>query len=280
LTARHIGHHAGVNLIPLPKAAITDADVATALSRAVQIIDPMLDVLWGTDPLGLKERTRHAGDADGALDKAQAAVAWVLNAVDVPGTRAWDEKDLDARINWWVWRVGALDTIAVAFPGVLGAVGDRLPIQDLFGFTSQAIVLCAVAREHGISDHGQQVRLLAAVLCHRDLAAGRQVGMGDEPAQSESSGVPTTPLDLAKSLWRLMGLLNSIGEELAKRPHPRRVFRYLGMLPAVGAVVDYVGELGALARAAKSGRHWISQHQQPATSRTPAGASEDRTPAE
>ena len=163
-----------MNLIPLPKAAITDADVATALSRAVQIIDPMLDVLWGTDPLGLKERTRHAGDADGALDKAQAAVAWVLNAVDVPGTRAWDEKDLDARINWWVWRVGALDTIAVAFPGVLGAVGDRLPIQDLFGFTSQAVVLCAVAREHGISDHGQQVRLLAAVLCHRDLvAAGR-----------------------------------------------------------------------------------------------------------
>ena len=246
--------------MPVPKATITDADVATALGRAVQIIDPLLDVLWGTDPLGLKERTRHPGAADGALDKAQAAAAWVLNAVDVPGTRAWDEMDLDARINWWVWRVGALDTIAVAFPGVLGAVGDRLPIQDLFGFTSQAVVLCAVAREHGISDHGQQVRLLAAVLCHRDLvAAGPQVGTGDESA--ESTGLPKTPIDIAKSLWRLMGLLNSIGEELAKRPHPRRLFRYLGMLPAVGAVVDYVGELGALVRAAKSGRDWIAQHQ-------------------
>ena len=92
-----MGHDAGVNLMPVPKATITDADVATALGRAVQIIDPLLDVLWGTDPLGLKERTRHPGAADGALDKAQAAAAWVLNAVDVPGTRAWDEKDLDAR---------------------------------------------------------------------------------------------------------------------------------------------------------------------------------------
>ena len=182
----------------------------------------MLDVLWGTDPSGPEGTHPSRGDADGALDKAQAAVAWVLNAVDVPGTRAWDEKDLDARINWWVWRVGALDTIAVAFPGVLGAVGDRLPIQDLFGFTSQAIVLCAVAREHGISDHGQQVRLLAAVLCHRDLTAGRQVGIGDD-RPNPIQRLPTTPLDLAKSLWRLMGLLNSIGEELAERPPPTAV---------------------------------------------------------
>lgn len=250
-----------MNLIPGPTAAINDADVATALTRAVQIIDPLLDALWGTDPLGLKERTRHLGAADGALDKAQDALARVLNAFDVPGTSAWDEMGLDARINWWVRRVGALDTIVVAFPGVLGAVGDRLPIQDLFGFSSQAIVLCAVAREHGISDHWQQVRLLAAVLCDRDLAAtGHPNGVSDAP--SEPRGFSLTPVDLAKALWSLMGLLNSISDELAKRPHPRRVFRYLGMLPAVGAVVDYVGELGALSRAAKSGRRWIAEHQQ------------------
>jgi hypothetical protein len=257
-----------VNLIPLPKAEITDTDVAAALGRAVQIIDPLLDVLWGSDPLGLKDRSRHLGDESGSdggvLDKAQDAIAWVLNAVDVPGTRAWDEMDLDARVDWWVWRVGAMDTILVAFPGVLGAIGDRLPIQDLFGFTSQAIVLCAVAREHGISDHRQQVHLLAAVLCNRDLVTtDRQEVAADEP--SERGGFPTTPLDLAKSVWNLMGLFASIGDELARRPHPRRVFRYLGMLPAVGAVVDYLGELGALARTAKSGRRWIAEHQQVAT---------------
>jgi hypothetical protein len=42
--------------------------------------------------------------------------------------------------------VGALDTVLVAFPGVFGVVADRLPIQDVLGFTNQAIVLCAVAR--------------------------------------------------------------------------------------------------------------------------------------
>ena len=240
----------------------------------------MLDVLWGTDPLGLKERTRHAGDADGVLDKAQAAVAWVLNAVDVPGTRAWDEKDLDARINWWVWRVGALDTIAVAFPGVLAGRGSTAHPGSVRVHQSSHRPVCGGARTRNLRPRA------AGPLAGRGAVPTRSggrpaVGIGDEPAiESESSGLPTTPLDLPKSLWRLMGLLNSIGEELAKRPHPRRVFRYLGMLPAVGAVVDYVGELGALARAAKSGRHWISQHRQPATSRESAGASEDRTSAE
>jgi hypothetical protein len=246
----------GVNLIPRPETTITDADVASALGRAVQIVDPLLDVLWGTDPLGLKKRTHHLGAADGPLDKAQDTLAWALNAADVPGTSSWAEMDLDARINWWVWRVGALDTVVVAFPGLLGVVGDRLPIQDLFGFTSQAIVLCAVAREHGITDHQQQVRLLAAVLCHRDLDPGAEPDSGP-PAET---GEPMSLAKLAHGLWSLMGLLAAIGDEVAKRPHPRRFFRYLGMLPAIGAVVDYVGELGALVRAAKAGRRWIAQH--------------------
>ncbi|MET0703924.1 MAG: hypothetical protein ABWY93_30125 [Mycobacterium sp.] len=251
----------GVNLLPRPETTITDADVAGALGRAVAVIDPLLDALWGTDPLGLKKRTHHLGGGDGPLDKVQDTVAWALNAVDVPGTSSWAEMDLDARINWWVWRVGALDTVVVAFPGLLGAIGDRLPIQDLFGFTSQAIVLCAVAREHGITDHQHQVRLLAAVLCHRDL----------DPTNEPETEPPTTPAEpmslgkLAARLWSLMGLLAAISDEVAKRPHPRRVFRYLGMLPAIGAVVDYLGELGALVRAAKAGQHWIAQHPAPVT---------------
>ncbi len=252
-----------MNLLPVPTARITDTDVATALYRAVRIIDPLLDVVWETDLLGLKERTRHLGGADGVLDKAQDAVAWVLNAVNVPGTQAWDEMDLDARVKWWVWRVGALDTIAVAFPGALGAVADQLPIQELFGFSSQAIILCAVAREHGISDPWQQTRLLAAVLCNRELPA-TSVDWASDREASESGGFPRTPVDLAKSLWSLMGLLNSITGELAKRPQPRGAFRYLGKLPAVGAVVDYFGELGALSRAAKCGVAWIGLHQQTA----------------
>lgn len=51
-----------------------------------------------------------------------------------------------------------------------------------------------------------------------------------------------------------------IGGELVKRPRPRRIFDYLGMLPAVGAIADYFGEYGALVRAAKAGRMWIAHH--------------------
>lgn len=246
-----------MNLLPTPDVAITDADVAEALGRAVRIINPLLSVLWATDPLGLKRRGTGDGD-DGPLSKAADAVSWALNAADVPGTLAWDEMDLDARVDWWVQRVGALNTVAVAFPGFFGVLARRLPLQDLLGFTNQAIVLCAVARELGVSDHHSQVRLLAAVLCHRELSTGAETDDGDGPSRE----IPHTPMGVAKALWELMGLFGAVVAELGKRPRPRALFRYLGMLPAVGAVVAYVGEWGALSRAAKAGRRWIAGHPQ------------------
>lgn len=243
-----------MNLLPTPEVTITDAAVQDALGRAVRIIHPLLDVVWGTDPLGLKRR--RPGPDDGPIDKVVAGFTCVLNAADVPGTQAWDGMDTDARINWWVRHVGALNTVPVAFPGFLGAMASRLPIQDLLGFASQAIVLCAVASESGVSDDQQQVRMLAAVLCHRDLSGVQD----DADAGLPPLEIPRTPLRIAKALWTLMGLLDAIGEELAKRPQPRKPFRYLGMLPGVGALAAYLGEYGALARAAKTGQQWVSQH--------------------
>ena len=240
-----------VNLLPTPDVTITDAAVEDALGRAVRIINPLLGVLWETDPLGLKRR--RADDEDGGpLDKVADGFAWALNAADVPGTLAWDAMDIDARISWWVWRVGALNTVAVAFPGVLGVVGRRLPIQDLLGFVSQAIVLCAVARELGVSDHGRQVDMLATVLCHRSIDR-------DAADTGVAIEIPHTPTGIAKALWSLVGVFDAISDELAKRPHPRAPFRYLSMLPAVGVFAAYFGECGALSRAAKSGRRWIDQ---------------------
>ena len=61
-------------------------------------------------------------------------------------------------------------------------------------------------------------------------------------------------------MWQLAGLMRAIGAELVKRPRPRCVYRYLGMLPAAGALADYLGEYGALVRASKEGRRWIAQH--------------------
>lgn len=245
-----IGHDAEVNLIPLPTRPISDGQVAAALLRTVMVLDPVLYLLWETDPLGLKRRTRELG---GAVDDIPDALAWVLNAADVPGTEAWDEMSVEDRIDWWVHRVGAANTVAVAFPGFLGIIADRLPIQDFFGFTNQAMVLIAVARELGVTDHEQLVNLLAAVLCDRDLSRKTN----STAVEHDTDPDPQSPVG---RLWGAVGLLNAVGAELAKRPHPRRLFRYLGMLPAVGAVADYVGEYGALNRAAKEGQRWIAQN--------------------
>jgi hypothetical protein len=252
-----------MSLIPMPTAVIDDADVACALSRAVRVINPVLDVLSRADPFGFKGRSHHLGVADGSVDKALDAVAWVLNTADVPGTQAWKQMDLESRVNWWVRRVGALDTVLVAFPGVFGVVADRLPIQDALGFANQAIVLCAVARECGIDDYGEQVRLLAAVMCDRDLGANADGADAGPPPNPESAPTDAPPLALVKALWHLAGLMRAIGDELVKRPRPRAVFRYLGMLPAVGAIADYLGEYGALVRAAKAGRTWIGHQAVP-----------------
>jgi hypothetical protein len=245
-----------VNLLPTPDVTISNADIADALSRAVRVIGPLLDVLWGTDPLGLKRRGAEQDDGAGAIDKVADGIGWALNAADVPGTPAWDDMDVDSRIDWWVRRVGALNNVVVAFPGLLGVLARRLPIQDLLGFTNQAVVLCAVARELGVTDHTTQVRLLAAVLCARHLNAETV----DAPDTDADEDITRTPSGVAKALWKLVGLLGAISDEVAKRPHPRAPYRYLSMLPAVGAIAAYFGELGALARTAKTGREWIAQH--------------------
>jgi hypothetical protein len=247
-----------MSLIPLPTATIDDADVACVLRRAVGLINPVLDLLASLDLLGLKKRTHALGSSQAATAKVLDAAAWVLNAVDVPGTEAWDCMDRDERINWWVRRVGAVDTIVVAFPGAFGVIADRLPVQDLLGFTNQAIVLCAVARESGVTDRREQVRLLGAVMCDRDLDV--QDGQPDDDDTPEAP-VDWSPKGFGKALWQLAGLMRAISDELVKRPRPRRIFRYLGMLPAAGAVADYLGEYGALVRASKEGRLWIARHE-------------------
>ncbi|MHC9296926.1 hypothetical protein ACRCUN_31065 [Mycobacterium sp. LTG2003] len=238
----------------MPRADLSDADVADALGRAVGVIDLILDVLSDTDPLGLRRRT-HDRDSEASLvDKPLNLLAGLLDCADVPGTQSWERKDRAARIKWWVHRVGALDNVVVAFPGVFGVLANRLPLQDLLGFTNQAIVLCAVAREYGITDHQTQVRLLGSVLCGRDIADGAGTVRTPEPDADWSE------MSLPKKLWQLVGIMNAIGDELGKRPHPRRLFRYFGMIPWIGAVADYFGEYGALVRAADAAQTWITNN--------------------
>ncbi len=143
----------------------------------------------------------------------------------------------------------ALNTVVVAVPGVLGVIGRRLPIQDLLGFANQAIVLCAVARELGVTDHRRQARMLASVLCGRDLSVVVH-DPGDSPMH-----IPFTPEALPRPCGSSSGGSSTpSATNSKKRPHPRAPpFRYIAMLPAVGVVASYLGEIGALSRAAKRG---------------------------
>ena len=79
--------------------------------------------------------------------------------------------------------------IGAAVLVVIGVIGRQLPIQDLLGFVSQATVLCAVARELGVTDQRTQVRMLAAVLCDRDLSVVVYDGDSSRPL----AAIPRSP---------------------------------------------------------------------------------------
>lgn len=238
-----------------------DHTVASALERAVAIIDPVLDVLAARDPLGLKARTHRAPtEDDGVVDKVVGALASALNATDFPGTEAWEKLDAEARSDWWVARIGALNTVAVAFPGVFGVLVNRLPLQDLLGFANQAMVLVAVAREAGVTDRHAHVQLLGSVLCDRDIDPSAPEAE-KETLESAENGRGWGPFALLRAMWEVASVLRDVSGELAKRPHSRAVYRVISAIPLVGGVASYFGERGALSRAAKQGRRWVAEYK-------------------
>lgn len=234
-----------------------DRTVAAALDRSVAIIDPVLDLLANRDPVGLKARTfRKSTATDTALDKVLDSLAWALNVTDFPGTEAWQKLDADARSEWWVARIGALNTVAVAFPGVFGVFVNRLPLQDLLGFANQSMVLVAVARESGVTDRSAHVRLLASVLCEREIDLSEA-----EPSTKPEARKDRGPFALLHAMWDVATVLRDVSGELAKRPRGRAVFRVIAAIPVIGGVASYLGERGALSRAAKQARRWVAEHK-------------------
>ncbi|MFI8569628.1 hypothetical protein ACIGGF_24045 [Rhodococcus sp. NPDC078407] len=234
-----------------------DRRVAAVLSSAVAIIHPVLDILATRDPIGLKGRTfRESSADDSTLDNVIDFLAKAFDTTDFPGTAGWEELDSDARSQWWVNRIGALNTVAVAFPGVFGILINRLPIQDLLGFANQAMVLVAVARESGVTDRETHVALLGSVLCKRDLTS-----LADSPPEKKEESPKSGPFALLRGMWQIANVLRDVTGELEKRPHPRGFYRVLGAIPLVGGVAGYLGERGALSRAAKQGRKWLAAHQ-------------------
>ncbi|MDV6276156.1 hypothetical protein R3Q06_21900 [Rhodococcus erythropolis] len=236
-----------------------DRKVVEVLDRAVWGINPVLDLAY-SDPLGIKRRTFEPTDPErNAAAMVLDAAAWVLDVVKFPGTAAWSVMTDEQRSKWWTTRLGALNTVAVAFPGIFGVLLNRLPIQDLLAFANQAVVLVAVAREHGVTERDQQVDLLASVLCRRETKS-RDLLAGEDFAEKSVSGTDETwrPFALIGTLWRTSKTFRAITDELHKRPSRTKPYEILGKIPVVGVVADYLGERGALVRAAALGEKWIA----------------------
>lgn len=251
---------------------ISDERVAAALRVFVRGCDPMLRRLRDQDTLADDEP--EPGDR-GLLGRVKGR----LERVRWPGSKHWGRLSVEERSDWWVSRVGRLTSLAASVTGLAGALGDRLPLQDILGSAGQGLLLCAIAAEHGVDDRGTRVRLLAHVLFERDLdqevAAGSSTDddaddaeaarLTEEPPAEEPSGGRFAVKSAGKWLWRQGKLLLAISDELEKRPHGRFYHQALGMLPVVGMAGDYLGERSALKRAAKAGHRWIHAEQSRAT---------------
>lgn len=237
--------------------ALTDAELAQILDRAVATIDPMLDALASVDPLDLKQRTFLTTTPRTCFDRGAGAASYVLNVLDWPGTAGWDELPMNDRAGWWVSRVGLVTTGGVAFPSVFGAWTKKLPMADYLGFASQALVLRGVSREYGVTSRDAGVAMLASILFGRDLDTHPDTRAVDE-------ALPDDMTERKKAfiarLWQIGRSLYDVSRALGDRPGAPRLLNWLGWIPLIGGPASYLGETIALRRAARACREWIVAH--------------------
>ena len=251
---------------------ITDERMAAVLRTFVRTCEPMLARLRRDDSTIESAEEGHPGDQAGDVDRRLLErIRSRLGQLRYPGSESWARLTVEERGDWWVNRVGRFTALAASVTGLAGALGDRLPLQDMLGSAGQGLLLCAMAHEHGVDDRGTRVRLLARVLFDRDVDQDVAAGRGDDaaddavaaqltpglpaadPAKGRQFGVRAT----AKWLWRQGRLLLAVSDELGKRPHGRFYHRAMGKLPIVGMAGDYFGERSALKRAARTADKWL-----------------------
>ena len=184
---------------------------------------------------------------------AGGAASWALDAVRWPGTRRWDRSSVDDRSDWWVDRIGAVTTVAVAFPGMFGVAARVVPLGAWLGYVDQALVIRAVAREHGVVSRGVGVVMLAQILFDRDVS---EIVAGVDRREHDVDG----DRGLAGRLWEIGSTLYEVSRSLDSRPAPPRLLRWGAALPLVGGPLTYVGERMALRRAVDAATAWIAEH--------------------
>ncbi|WP_415043650.1 hypothetical protein [Gordonia sp. (in: high G+C Gram-positive bacteria)] len=254
-------------------ADLTDDQITSALNRLIAAINPIIDVLSQRDITGLRGKSFQAAPKDGSLlRKAEHVAAKAVDLTALPGTKRWSELSMGQRAQWWVNRIGGLNTVGVAFPNIFGLWARRLPLSTVLGFVNQAMVLVAVAREYRVTDRGHQIELLASVL------GGRDLHLTDVDAVPDAAPVEAKRKSIVRATWDIARTLQEGVGEMDKRPQPARPLRWLSNIPLIGAPINYVGERFALRRAVNMGRKWIVAHPD-SISHAPAKPAETAAPA-
>lgn len=248
---------------------ISDTAVAAVLRSFVRATRPVLDGLRESNPFGLRDRvvTDPGNGADRRLtDRLLDRIA----CTELPGTAAWARMDREARVRWWVRRVGRFTTAIASIPGLGGALARRLPIGHAVGAAGQGLLLVAIAGEYGVRDEGPLVALLGSILFRRTLDTSRDLTAAEESAAEAGAAEITAPLREEKpalqrvggAVWRLGRALFAVEDELEKRPDGRFYHDWLSMIPVVGVFGKYLGEWSGLQRAAREAEKWLAAHPQ------------------
>jgi len=183
-----------------------------------------------------------------AVDVLRRVDRLVTPLADRLGTPSAPSAPADER---WARQVSNLAAGASAVPRFAGRLADLLPIGNAVGASVQAVVILAVAGEHGVRDTAERVALLARVLLGRQLTADdvRPLLKAAGGTYSEEA-FGRRGTHVAKRLWRTTRLLGRIDDTLDARPKGRLGARALANLPVVGYAGGWLSERVALRRAA------------------------------
>lgn len=244
---------------------VSDEVLQSSLAWYAGLVDRVLN-----DPsrwLGVEDaRPQRVTGLPGRL--LRGARRRVLGDVN-PTSPQWADRPVSFRTRWWTSRIAAGAGLAAAAPRFAGALADRVPLQAALGASAAGLAVCAVAREHGVTNPADWVPLLSRVLFDRQLVTGGALpdavpddARADEHLEATAADPTEPPSGLAavgeivqrtvRTLWGLARALLDVQGLLDERPRGGFVARRLAALPVVGVAGGWLDERGGIRRAARS----------------------------